>query len=419
MWLAVAPAWAGHLWAGLERPVAAVQSSGKVLVTVVRDKQIDVARLRRNGKLDRRFGEGGFAETGLGQAALLSDMVVRPSGQIDLAAAFGFSPPFVQSVIQLTKNGELDPGFDSDGVAQPFVGRGVYNLGGLALANDGELLASGQAGFPGCGVYNPASCPPARLIAKLGADGQLDPDFGEDGVASSSLSGQFVDLAVARDGRVVTGTEDRSAQTSYVSRLLPDGSPDPSFSGGEPTVATTPPVDAVAVSESGEIYAGGAVGGDFGVTALKPDGSIDGAFAANGSFATQLGSAGEGFGSLLRASDGDVVLAGPVASKCRRGPECQLSVAAIRLNDGGTPDAGFADDGVAMVPVSGSRSRFGGASVVQVFASQDGLRLVTPVYYGSEPVVPSGVAVVALRDDGSLDPRFSRNGLKLLSSGPR
>lgn len=428
LWLLLTPA---HSW-GILQPAAAVQPNGKVLVTVVSGKEVKVARLRRNGKLDRRFGHRGFASTGLGKRALAIDMITGPSGEIDLAAEFKglHVSDFAQAVIQLTRNGELDSSFGVDGVAQPFSGRGVIDIGGLARSADGHLLVAAQAGTPACsGVYDPEPCEYTQLVASLDANGQLDANFGDGGMATIPVRGQLVELAVAPNGGVVTGTTTAFGPSS-VSRLRPDGALDATFGGGAGYVQTSVPVTGVAVSPGGQIYAGGAYvvrANDysdaqvFGATALNADGSVHEGFATNGSFASSLGELTEGIGSLLREPDGGLVLAGPVASHCKpphptatNVSPCRLSAGVVRLDASGNPVAGFGDDGIVTLPIARPRTFFAGTYGVQALDSRDGLRVATPLFYGPERAELRGIAVAALRDDGSLDRRYGKDGLSVV-----
>lgn len=416
----------------IRQPAVAAQPGGKVLVTVERKSGIVVARLRRDGRLDRDFGRRGFATIGDRGARYTSGMVIGPTGQIDVAGRFrGVSRP-VEFVAQLHKDGELDRSFGGDGISQPLADRGVIEMGGLAGSPDGHLLVGAAADTAGCLGAGP-SCEHFELVASMTPNGELDPSFSGDGVAEIPLYGTNVELAVAPDGRIVAGalfntptmTPD-GAPISHVSRLLADGSLDPSFGGGSGSVDLRTPMSGVALSETGEIYAGGAAEGWFGAGALGGDGSLDEGFGSGGLFATQIGEVTGGTGSLLREANGDLLIAGPVATSCRpRNPvapdlsRCRLSARIVRLDATGNLDAGFGRDGVASIAISQSRKIFDPAAGVQLIESRDGLRLATPIFNGPAtdlliPDDPTAIAVAALRSDGSLDRRYGHDGLALV-----
>lgn len=406
----------------------AAQPGGKVLVTVERKQGVVVARLRRNGKIDRRFGRRGFAAIGDRGARYVSGMIIGPTGKIDVTGRFrGVSRPW-QFVAQLRRNGKLDRRFGNHGIAQPLADRGVIATGGLAVGSGRHLLMGARARTAGClGV---GVCQYFQLVAKMSPKGELDQSFGGDGVAEIPLYGANVELAVAPDGRIVTGAlalpgtaQADERPVSHVSRLLADGSLDPSFGGGSGSVELRTPVSGVAVSESGEIYAGGATEGFFGATALASDGSVDQAFGSSGALTKQIGQITGGAGTMLREANGDLLVAGPVASRCRpRHPafpsqsRCRLSARVVRLNADGRPDAGFSHDGVAQIAISQSRKVFDPGASVQLIDSRDGLRVATPIFNGRRqdvlrPDPPSAIAVAALRTNGCLDRRYGKHGV--------
>jgi hypothetical protein len=62
------------------------------------------------------------------------------------------------------------------------------------------------------------------IVLRLGSDLRLDPSFGESGVASSDFPVE--DMSVTSDGKIVIAGDGR------LTRLNPDGSPDPTFRNG-------------------------------------------------------------------------------------------------------------------------------------------------------------------------------------------
>jgi uncharacterized delta-60 repeat protein len=416
----------------LQQPAVAAQPNGKVLVTVEQNSGVEVARLRRGGSLDETFGDHGFASIGDRGARYVTGMIVVPSGAIDLAGRLrGITKPD-RFVAQLSEDGELDPGFATGGIAQPFADRFNVVLGGLAVSSEGNLLVGGADHPYDC--YDP--CPQVQLVASFTPDGQPTSSFGEGGVAEIPVDGNDVEPAVGSDGRILVGTtlEDPTSTgdgrpISYVSRLLPDGSLDETFGAGSGYVQVSSPVSAVATSDGGQVYAAGAAEGFFGATALASDGAVDQAFASGGLFAKQIGQVVPGVGDLLREADGSLLIAGPVGSDCRSPhPDvptegrCRLSVGLVHLDVSGNLDAGFGEGGVARIAISKSRKTFDPAEGVQLVESRDGVRVATPVFNGPSVTEysvfhPSAIAVAAVRSDGTLDPHYGDNGLSLIPTG--
>ncbi len=120
-------------------------------------------------------------------------------------------------VLRLTPDGALDPTFGTGGVASVEAGPQVS---ALAIQGDGSVVLAGAGSYQG-------------LFTRLNADGTLDLSFSGDGTASVTLGNTpaVTDLAVQQDGRIVAAAyQGYSTRTSGSAvRLLPDGTPDPSF----------------------------------------------------------------------------------------------------------------------------------------------------------------------------------------------
>jgi uncharacterized delta-60 repeat protein len=396
----------------------AAQPSGKVLVTVQRKGGEEVARLNRNGELDHSFGKRGLVKIGDRGARYLTGLIVGPAGKISVSGRFRGGAYPNQFVVQLTKKGDLDRNFGDDGISQPFLNRGFIQMGGLALTPDGSLVVAAAGGD--CN-----GCNSRQLVARMTGTGQPDLTFGDEGVAEVPTQSDQIDVTVTPDGRIVTGT------SQWVARLLSDGSLDASFGGGTGYIELDFPVDGIAPAPDGGMYAGGARGGVLGATAILSDGSIDESFANGGIFSQGLGEVTGGTGTVLRAADGSLLIAAPVASHCvpahpsqPNEGRCHLFVGVMRVNIDGSLDPSFGTDGVATVGISRSRRIFQGG--VQLIESRDGLRVATPIFTGPStspglgaPDQPTGVAVAALASDGSLDRRYGKNGFSVISTEDR
>ena len=128
----------------------------------------------------------------------------------------------------------------------------------------------------------------------MAAEGAPDPTFGSQGTVTTSLatgSGSSVGNAMAIDaqGRVVTvGLAAVGDNDFAIARYLPDGTPDPTFSGdGKVTydilAGDFDSAQAVAIDQQGRIVVvgftlGGGTGGDWAMLRLLPDGSLDPSF---------------------------------------------------------------------------------------------------------------------------------------------
>ena len=204
-------------------------------------------------------------------------------------------------------------------------------------------------------------------------------------------------------------------------RLNPDGTLDPTFGGGGRRLLgfdlfAAPSQDeanAVAVQGTGEIVIAGtvdnALGVDFAVARLNPDGSIDGTFNAGGfSPGRRVISFNLGGGDADHCRDlaiqpgGRIVLAGDAE---RGGGNVDYGLA--RLNPDGTLDTTFDGDGRQVVPFDlGS----GNVDRARALALQPDGRIVVVGAVTTAAPGDSDFGVARLNPDGTLDTTFSGDG---------
>ncbi|MGH9285086.1 MAG: delta-60 repeat domain-containing protein, partial [Acidimicrobiales bacterium] len=129
-------------------------------------------------------------------------------------------------LVGYTASGALDPGFGGAGaVATDFSGD-EDSLTALALQPDGRVVAAGYALLAGVGD--------AIAVARYSAAGQPDPTFAGDGTVTFQVAGPGLARAVAvqANGRiVVAGNNAADGGDFHVARLRADGQLDPDFDG--------------------------------------------------------------------------------------------------------------------------------------------------------------------------------------------
>ncbi|KAB2967739.1 MAG: hypothetical protein F9K18_03890 [Thermoanaerobaculia bacterium] len=203
----------------------------------------------------------------------------------------------------------------------------------ILVQSDGRILVAGRADTAGGGT------PPADFaLARLTPEGSFDPTFGGgDGKVTLSFDLPFgnVDevraLAVDARGRIYAGGiagNFSTANDCALVRLLPDGTPDASFSGdGKVTFSFAAPgvqssfdqIFGLALQGDGRIVAVGrgtnaaGSGRTVGIARLTATGALDPTFAGDGTvvyqFASGTGSTSVGRAAVL-AHDGSIVLSG-------------------------------------------------------------------------------------------------------------
>ncbi len=196
------------------------------------DDDFAVAVFRPSGGLDPSFAGDGTEITGLGGNDQATALVVLPDEGLLLGGLTGAGGGVQRNIglVRYLPDGELDRGFGEIGSG----GAAAVNIGesfptGLALAPDGKILVTGSflsgTTFP----YDTQ-----LFVARLAAQGSLDPAFGPGGLGHVSLapesSGALV--GVQPDGKILLAGEagPAAAEDLLVSRLDQDGTNfDPSF----------------------------------------------------------------------------------------------------------------------------------------------------------------------------------------------
>ncbi len=182
------------------------------------------------------------------------------------------------AVVRYLADGSLDDTFGTEGRAVLDLGPRSYGYT-VRLQPDGRIVVAGKLG---------GQFPSDLFVARLLANGSLDPSFGTDGVTVLDYRTQDYGsgLAVQPDGRiVVTGASGfEEVQNLSRTRLLPDGTLDPTFKNGvlflngrENTGA-----DVAALPSGHLLVVGGKYVGADNLLRLRPDGTLDTSFGDAG-----------------------------------------------------------------------------------------------------------------------------------------
>ena len=211
-------------------------------------------------------------------------------------------------VVRLRASGAADRSFGRSGRLTVRLRRRATRAGArdVALFRDGRILVAGTVTLGGVQRF---------AVARLQPGGNLDPNFGVDGVGGRRPAGRAArgDGAAARGraraGRLGPGAARRRAV--LVMRLLADGTPDPGFGSGGA-------VDSTAVKLAGRAR------------------------------------------DVLVLPDGRIAL----AAAAERGRAARATFLAARLTAAGAFDPTFDGDGVARVATTTRRVRGGGAAAI-------------------------------------------------------
>jgi uncharacterized delta-60 repeat protein len=287
-----------------------------------------VARLTPSGELDLAYGDAGFATTDLDFA---SDVLPLDDGRALLIG----SRDDRAVVTRLTRDGAVDRGFGTDGIAalpaapEPDDG-GRYELHDLVALPDGRVIVAA--------TYHVAIASLQRLFG-FTADGQLDAAFGDAGIVAPSILWPTSRLAIGRDGVLRWVIDDQLLLVG------PDGELRGTSTIGETTYGSG--FGALSETDTGGLVlagsswvpdeprrfacqntsAGACLRLAVALQSLTADGGPDVAFGESGIVVTDLpapyGAQDTGAQAVSLAPDRRVTVA---ASACRRPFDCDLVV---------------------------------------------------------------------------------------------
>jgi len=252
-------------------------------------------------------------------------------------------------------SGELDPGFGVDGRVILEIGSHGDRARAVLVQPDGRILLAGSSS-DGTSL----ACSLVRLLP----DGTPDPTFGLDGSVQVDVGpgdDEFLALSLLGDGRIVAAGYSQAADRDFLlMRFTAQGDPDPSF--GSQGLVISPvgqgddEITALAVDEDGAILAAGIASGTRGrILALArflEDGRPDPAFGDQGITLTGIGDDVVAQG-LIRRADGTLVVSGSVSTGSR------LSVMLAGFGTDGRPDESFGRQGVALATYPGISEGYG------------------------------------------------------------
>jgi uncharacterized delta-60 repeat protein len=311
---------------GSPRGINAMQlrADGKVVVAGLgrgpaKFDAFEFGRYLPGGSLDPTFGSGGLTTVAVNEFSDAFAMDQAPDGK--LVATGDTGPVAKVPVVRVTEGGVPDEDFNAApaGVREVDVPGSTVETGlAVTVLGNGTVLVGG---FSEIGAF----------LAELDVNGNPVQGFGTEGIAVFDLgtepqpSGEFFDLAVLPDGRILAagdGFAGGDDEEAVVARVTPSGQLDPSFGSGglvrvNPT-AGQDEIESMEVLPDGRILAAG-LRGESGVETedadtwlfrLTPTGQLDPSFGSGGeAFASASPETDAAYGLALQG-DGKAVVAG-------------------------------------------------------------------------------------------------------------
>jgi uncharacterized delta-60 repeat protein len=340
--------------------------------------------------------------------------------------------------------GDLDPSFGGTGTVRVPVSKGTAN--DVLVFPDGSIVVGGTGDTNGDGTKE-------FLLARIDATGGLVPDFGDGGLAATTVpledEAKIRRLALDLEGRIVAAGVTRRVLSSgsvfrvlQLARYFPNGEIDREFgflgTGTEPValardvagivvledrtislvgtndnliqVLVAPPsglsFDEVSENSDGRdlvrhgdgLLVGGTLLGDFFVQRHLPDSNVDTQFGDAGSVRTSIGIGADQLRRIVVLPDGKIVAVGST----QVGPG-DRDIALVRYTAGGILDGTFGDGGIVVTPLSDRDD-----DALDAVLAPDGTMLVAGRTCSPSPC--HGF-LARLLPDGGLDPAFGEGGV--------
>jgi uncharacterized delta-60 repeat protein len=294
----------------LEQAAAvAVQTDGEIIVVGTTqanfrtDSDFALARYNRNGSLDTSFSGDGKMTTDFGGFDGAAGVALQGNGKIVAAGRGGPGGDF--ALARYRPNGSLDSSFSGDGKKTTDFGGSLDGAAGVALQDNGKIVAVGHGGPDG-----------DFALARYNLRGLLDTSFSGDGRQTTDFRGSSdgaAGVALQGDGKIVAAGRGGARADFALARYNLHGSLDRTFSGDgkqRTDFGGFDEADGVALQGNGKIVAVGRIGfGDFALARYSPNGRLDPSFSDDGRQTTDFGG-DDGAAGVLLQGDGKIVAAG-------------------------------------------------------------------------------------------------------------
>lgn len=321
--------------------------------------------------------------------AVSARLYARAGIRVHIASLVGLIASLVAIAPAQAAPGDLDPSFSGDGIVLTGFGGDIDGGSAVAVQADGKIVMAGTtSGYGELGDYRSDFA-----LARFDADGALDTSFSGDGKQITRFGAGTVSIAravaIQPDGKILVAGSARVSAVEWelaLARYGADGSLDSAFAGdGTLTTGLGGSAYSVAIQADGRIV----VAGDSGLARFWPDGSVDTSFGGNGTVTT----AGSAYSVALQ-TDGKIVVSG--ASEL------------ARYRPDGSLDTTFSGDGTVATGSVWARS-----VAVQV----DGRIVVAGAILVAGELPHYDFALLGYTPDGALDTSFGSGGLQTTSFG--
>ncbi|MGB3342553.1 MAG: T9SS type A sorting domain-containing protein [Aequorivita sp.] len=246
------------------------------------ETDFSIVRYLPNGQLDSSFGDGGVVQTNVGEDYLAATILL-PDGKI-LAAGRAITGGKDNNMllVRYLPDGSLDPSFGSGGILEEYINDETLKVFPIKVQEDGKIIVP---------YFTVENFIPKIKVARYLPDGFLDVSFGSDGIVAIDFIGNlgYIATAIQNDGKILHSYRRVGGDEFYIVRMLPDGSPDPTFGNDGSVEVHNPqftPLKLLQQEDDKVIL--------FGITyTFEPDNNLTYRFNLDGTMDTSFGNNGK------------------------------------------------------------------------------------------------------------------------------
>ena len=228
-------------------------------------RDIAVLRFNTDGTIDTSFAQNGYFITSVGVRDYANSLSILPDGKIVIGGAIFNGNHSDFCVIRLLPDGSPDPDFGLNGIASYDYDEND-EITSICLQPDGKLVFSGFTGDDDNEYL--------YAVMRINEDGSVDHGFGDDGLVTGEGGSMAKKVEVEPSGKILVAGAygGGNNKTASMLRFNHDGTLDPEF--GENGLITTTfssscQANAVVLQPDGKILLGGEAGSTGGT--YNPD----------------------------------------------------------------------------------------------------------------------------------------------------
>jgi uncharacterized delta-60 repeat protein len=387
----------------------ALDSQGRIVTAgtgvdaVTHNNDFAVMRISNAGTLDHSFNGTGYELNGFtGAQSGANAVTVDGSDNIVAAGDASLGSGSEIAVVALPVNGGL-PGAQTQ----------LISLGSGDFTNTSSVTVDASENITVAGTVQDATNITKFAIARIGANGALDPSFNGTGTLAATYIGTQ-DIGSAKsvleaDGSLLIAFTASQDNLSYLAHFTASGQLDAGFgNGGYQQVGNASFQLAGLAASSGNIYVAGSSAGQIQVLAFTSSGAVNSAFGSGGVAGVSFGTDATFAGAIKVDASGRIVVVGTDSTATNN------DFAIARLTAGGQLDSSFNGTGEVSInfgPVLDASNNSVNVDAVANAVAIDGAGRIVVAGSANNANGDENIAVARLNSNGSIDATFGAGGI--------